>query len=371
MNICYGDTIRIVHLKTSHTLHSHPLNFPTGSCQQEVTCFGERDGNDFWKIMGPHNSDITTLIGTPVRNGGVIRLHHESTGRNLHSHIGFPSAVTKQQEVTCYKTEGYGNADDNWRIECKDIWAAIENIRLIHSNTNHSLHSHKYNYLLGSKQQEVTGYSIRDINDFWYAEIVKEVPRKDVTLTPVKELAFMKLLLSIHHYLFTEKKIIPPKCFISYAWEVEEQKKKIQHEWLSKFKDHLNILQVIVFLDLDDMELNMKDTMIKNITDSDFIIIICTPRYKQRVQEQSNARFELDTMLKEKKKTLPIIYEKDYSASVPDSLKDSLVIDFTKTEDYFKNMIGYHNPKGIIPTIFGIKSESTYEQMVNSFCYNS
>jgi len=112
----------------------------------------------------------------------------------------------------------------------------------------------------------------------------------------------------------------------------------------------------------------MKDTMLKDVTDSDFIIIICTPRYKQRVQEEkSNVRFELDIILKEKKKTIPIIYEKDFSASVPDALKESLVIDFTKTEDYFKNMIGYHNPKGIIPTIFGIKSETTYEQMAHSF----
>jgi len=128
------------------------------------------------------------------------------------------------------------------------------------------------------------------------------------------------------------------------------------------------MLQVIVFLDLFNMELNMKDTMSNNINNCDFVIIICTPRYKQRVQEEkSNARYELDLILKEKKKVIPLIYESDFSESVPDSIKDFLAIDFTKREHYYKNLIGFQNPKGIIPIVFGLNSEPTYEQMVHSF----
>jgi len=116
------------------------------------------------------------------------------------------------------------------------------------------------------------------------------------------------------------------------------------------------------------MELNLKDTMLNNINDSDFIIIICTPRYKQRVEEEkSNARFELDTILAKNKKVVSIIYEKSFSESVPHAIRDFLAIDFTKTEDYIKNMVGYYNPKGIIPTIFGVKAEQVYEKMIDSF----
>jgi len=190
--------------------------------------------------------------------------------------------------------------------------------------------------------------------------------RTDILL-PEKESTLLKMIIHINHYIYNLK-LQPPKCFISYAWEVDEKKKLIQQEWLTKFKEYLELLRVVIFLDLFDMELNLKETMEKNINDSDFIIIICTPRYKQRVEEKgSNARFELDNLLNKNKKIIPIIYEGKFSESVPSDIRDSLAIDFTKIEDFIKNMVGYYNPKGIIPTIFGIKPDQIYEKMVDRF----
>jgi dolichyl-phosphate-mannose--protein O-mannosyl transferase len=97
------------------------------------------------------------------------------TGRNLHSHGGFPSPVTHQQEVTCYGNNGIGDANDNWRIEIEGggTWDSGTRLRLRHVPTNHALHSH-----LGfshpdwtAGQQEVTCFAPPgDANDWWFFE---------------------------------------------------------------------------------------------------------------------------------------------------------------------------------------------------------
>jgi hypothetical protein len=102
----------------------------------------------------------------------VVRLEHVLTKRNLHSHGGIPSPITKQQEVTCFGTNGVGDGNDNWRVEVEGggQWAYGKRLRLIHVSTNHALHSHEPfthpTYTAG--QQEVTGFPGRDDNDLFY-----------------------------------------------------------------------------------------------------------------------------------------------------------------------------------------------------------
>jgi len=43
----YEVPIKLRHLNTGHVLHSHPINYHGGSKQQEVTCYGNRDDNDW------------------------------------------------------------------------------------------------------------------------------------------------------------------------------------------------------------------------------------------------------------------------------------------------------------------------------------
>ena len=100
-------------------------------------------------------------------------MEHVSTRRNLHSHTGFVSPVTGQQEVSCFGTDGIGDDNDNWRVQVDGggEWLAGRRVRLIHSGTGVALHSHvdQSSPVFTFGQQEVTGYSGRDFNDWWSA----------------------------------------------------------------------------------------------------------------------------------------------------------------------------------------------------------
>jgi dolichyl-phosphate-mannose--protein O-mannosyl transferase len=168
----YGAVIKLKHCATGHHLHSHNLNYghSGSSRQQQVTAYGGTDDNDYWVIKVAHKS--ASQRGLPVRHGDIIRLEHLLTRRNLHSHGGFPSPVTGQQEVTGWGTNGEGDLNDNWQVEVEGggVWKAGTRVRLIHVVSNHALHSHAgYTHSQWTHgQQEVTGYSGRDDNDFWY-----------------------------------------------------------------------------------------------------------------------------------------------------------------------------------------------------------
>jgi subtilisin family serine protease len=175
-NVRYRNIIKMRHRLTTNTLHSHALNYvhPGTSGQQQVTAFAGSDDNDLWRVKGPDGQPEIFKVGEPVQHGDIIRLEHVLTGRNLHSHGGFPSPVTHQQEVTCYGDNGIGDANDNWRIEIEGggTWDSGKRLRLKHVTTNHALHSH-----LGfshpdwtAGQQEVTGFAQSDDNDWWFFE---------------------------------------------------------------------------------------------------------------------------------------------------------------------------------------------------------
>lgn len=174
--IAYGSRIKIHHGATGIILHSHSYNYshPGTSGQQQVTAFGESDENDWWIIKGPHGTPHNYRVGQPVKQGDVIRLQHQTTGRNLHSHAGFPSPLTGQQEVTCYGENGQGDDNDNWRVELDTggTWETGKRLRLIHINTNQALHSHaNYSHPEWTlNQQEVTCFDRRDENDWWSVE---------------------------------------------------------------------------------------------------------------------------------------------------------------------------------------------------------
>jgi dolichyl-phosphate-mannose--protein O-mannosyl transferase len=169
----YGQVVKLSHPLTGQTLHSHALNYGHAgtSGQQQVTAFAGYDDNDLWRIKGPHGQAATFKQGQPVQHGDIIRLEHVLTQRNLHSHGGIPSPVTRQQEVTCFGSWGNGDSNDNWRVEIAGGGAVGlgRRMRLIHVNTNHALHSHAgwSHPQWTANQQEVTGFGGRDDNDWW------------------------------------------------------------------------------------------------------------------------------------------------------------------------------------------------------------
>jgi hypothetical protein len=169
----YGSIVKLRHLASIRNLHSHSHNYnhPNSSRQQQVTAFEAEDDNDLWMIKAAHGTPRDYKYGQPVQHGDIIRLEHVLTRRNLHSHGGIASPITRQQEVTCYGDNGEGDDNDNWRIELEagGQWNTQGRARLIHVNTNHALHSHfGFEHAAWTmNQQEVTGFSGRDDNDWW------------------------------------------------------------------------------------------------------------------------------------------------------------------------------------------------------------
>lgn len=169
----YGSAVKLMHAGTTRVLHSHPLTYshPGGSGQQQVTGFAGLDDNDWWRLRPAHGEAADSRAGQPVRHGDVLRLQHAATGRNLHSHPGFRSPVTSQQEVTCFGEAGVGDGNDDWRVEVEGggTWETRKPVRFIHVATGCALHSH-HGFSSARQtegQQEVTAFPGRDGNDFW------------------------------------------------------------------------------------------------------------------------------------------------------------------------------------------------------------
>ncbi|MDQ0375699.1 MIR domain-containing protein [Cellulomonas humilata] len=160
-----GDTVKLSHVWTGLTLHSHdlPYTHPGTDGLQQVTCFEGSDDNDRWLLVGTNG----TPAGTDLRDGSVVRLRHLSTGRWLRSSAGVQSPLSHQQQVSASDT---ADAAADWRVEVVDArpWTAGARVRLVHVATDAALHSHRASDpRLTAGQQEVTGFRKRDVNDWW------------------------------------------------------------------------------------------------------------------------------------------------------------------------------------------------------------
>lgn len=146
-------------------LHSHDINWGSGSGQQSVTAYPTLgDTNSMWQIFGSIDSDwMDFKLGRPIKCDSVIRLKHCNTKKWLHSHSNHRAPVSSQQEVS-----GFGSSDDNtdygdeWIIKClpnknKDknknnnddnnnndnLWIRGQTIFLRHKQTKHYLFTSK------------------------------------------------------------------------------------------------------------------------------------------------------------------------------------------------------------------------------------
>eukprot|EP00966_Prymnesium_polylepis_P237499 5492871-Prymnesium_polylepis.1 len=179
----YGARIKLQHSSTGCRLHSHGSRYPTGSKQQQVTCFAGEDDNDWWMVKPRHGTAFDDeLRGRPVATGDVIRLEHWETRRNLHSHnvVGHV-AKGRQLEVTAFGEAGEGDTNDDWIVHLSE--GADNALRLQHVCTSKKsaggngdggeehfgfLHSHALKYpSWGHGQLEVTNFNGKDGNDLW------------------------------------------------------------------------------------------------------------------------------------------------------------------------------------------------------------
>lgn len=169
-------------------LHSHVQTFPTGSSQQQVTCYHYKDDNNQWTVLptwqeGPYDPEAPIRF---LQQGDTIRLRHVPTTRNLHSHP-IPAPVTKlNNEVACYGNETIGDDQDHWVVEVVDDLkqGKKEKVKHIHSLTTRMRFRHKMlgcylkaaNVILpqwGFKQVEVTcdkENNPGDVHTYWNVE---------------------------------------------------------------------------------------------------------------------------------------------------------------------------------------------------------
>ena len=84
-----------------------------------VTYVGLADSFDsIWTIKEADRSSKMCVTGQPILCGDLIRLEHNMTGKNLHSHSNFRSALSARNEVSAFGSQGDGDGGDDWQVEC-------------------------------------------------------------------------------------------------------------------------------------------------------------------------------------------------------------------------------------------------------------
>ncbi|KAI1263351.1 dolichyl-phosphate-mannose-protein mannosyltransferase 1 [Xylariaceae sp. FL1019] len=202
VDVAFGSRVSLRHVNTQGGyLHSHPLMYPTGSQQQQITLYPHKDENNVWllenqtqpldpngvEMNGTHVWDnVKNMTENYIRDGDVLRLYHLQTHRRLHSHDVRPPVSEQewQNEVSAYGYEGFpGDANDLFRVEivkkqslgseAKERLRTIQTkFRLVHIMTGCVLFSHKVKLPeWASEQQEVTCAKGGTIpNSLWYIE---------------------------------------------------------------------------------------------------------------------------------------------------------------------------------------------------------
>ncbi|KAK4215822.1 glycosyltransferase [Rhypophila decipiens] len=199
-DVLMGSRVSIRHVNTQGGyLHSHPLMYPTGSKQQQITLYPHKDENNIWLLenqtqpLDIHGEPINgtnawyNLPELPyIQDGAILRLYHQPTHRRLHSHDVRPPITEAdwQNEVSAYGYEGFdGDANDFFKVEIvkkksksgvaqQRLRTIDTKFRLVHIMTGCVLFSHKVKLPeWASEQQEVTCAKGGTLpNSLWYIE---------------------------------------------------------------------------------------------------------------------------------------------------------------------------------------------------------
>lgn len=148
-----------------------------------------------------------------------------------------------------------------------------------------------------------------------------------------------------------------PKVFISYSWDSESHK-----EWVKRLTDSLIEKGVDAHLDQYDLELGdrLPKYMENQITNSDFVLIICTENYKKKADNRkSGVGYEGHIISGElllsadEKKFIPILRSDDIFNIMPIFLAGKLGVrlkdDFSVDDNAFQDLLA---------TLFNVKIKS-------------
>jgi dolichyl-phosphate-mannose--protein O-mannosyl transferase len=162
-----GSSIKLTHKSTGFKLHSHEINYGSGSGQQSITCFPNgNDPNSYFIVQGAFGTNC--VRGTTIDCGQTISLKHAKTFKNLHSH-SIKSPLSGQQEVSAYVGNDEG---DDWIVGCTGVWKREQPITLQHKQTKQYLSSsdrHRFGHPI-SGQLEVAARSKASSDEQWIAQ---------------------------------------------------------------------------------------------------------------------------------------------------------------------------------------------------------
>lgn len=116
-HVTCGSTIKLVQHEYLFRLHSHDINYGTGSEQQSVTAHGSRDDPGSYWLVKEAKTESACALGSKIKCGARIRLEHVKTGKNLHSH-NYRSPLSRHYEVSAFGETGEGDEGDVWRVKC-------------------------------------------------------------------------------------------------------------------------------------------------------------------------------------------------------------------------------------------------------------
>ncbi len=146
-----------------------------------------------------------------------------------------------------------------------------------------------------------------------------------------------------------------PKVFISYSWEEEAHQ-----QWVREFADKLLADGIDATVDQYDASLGdrLPHFMEQSITTADYVLIICTPLYKEKADNRKGGvGYEGHIITEElyskgnERKFIPVVRKGSFDESMPTFLAGKLGIDLTDSI-HFEN-----NYKDLITTIYEVKKK--------------
>merc|ERR1712241_1508006 len=221
-------TLRHTHGKTCW-IHSHehvyPIRYPDGrgsSHQQQVSCYGYKDVNNWWIVKRPDREDLAVHEPIDViKDGDVIQLVHGMTHRAFNSHDVAAPMSPHNQEVTCYIDYNISMPAENlWRVEIINspsesedggaaVWRSINSqVRLVHVSTEAALkYSGKVYADWGFYQNEVVcDKQINQLDTVWNVEEHRYTKSDDDKKALEKEIFGAEMIPEAPTYLtFWEK----------------------------------------------------------------------------------------------------------------------------------------------------------------------
>ena len=147
-----------------------------------------------------------------------------------------------------------------------------------------------------------------------------------------------------------------PTTFISYAWESEELKK-----WVKNIAADLRKIGIDVKLDQWEVVPGdqMPHFMEKSVRENDYVLIICTPKYKEKSENRvGGVGYEEDIMTAEvlqnsnHRKFIPILKSGTKESAIPSWLQGKYFIDLSNELSFKQNF------EDLTTTLFNVRENA-------------